>query len=182
MPRRISAVLGGEVFELTSDSGVFAARGLDPGTALLLRSSPPPPGGDCLDLGCGWGAISLDLARRNPAARVWAVDVNSRARDLTRANAAALGLANVVVAAPEEVPEALRFCAMWSNPPLRVGKPVLKELLSYWLGRLGEDGEAWMVISRHLGGDSLAAWLRSEGWAVTKTTSKRGYRVLRVSR
>ena len=73
---------------LTTDRGVFGHGVVDSGTKLLQIKAPaPPPQGDLLDLGCGTGAIALTMARRAPAAQVWAIDINARARDLCRANA-----------------------------------------------------------------------------------------------
>jgi 16S rRNA (guanine1207-N2)-methyltransferase len=167
---------------LTVDRGVFSAGGVDPGTVELLRASPaPPPNGDLLDLGCGYGAIACTLAHRVPAATVWAVDVNRRALELTARNAAALGLAGVRPARPEAVPASVRFAGIWSNPPVRVGKTALHELLRGWLPRLRPEGAAWLVVHRHLGADSLTVWLADEGWRVIRVGSKRGYRILRVA-
>ena len=164
---------------LATDTGVFSGSRVDPGTLALLRESEPPPhAGDVLDLGCGYGPIACALARRAPGSTVWAVDVNERARGLTAANAARLGLHNVRVAAPDEVPPAVRFAGLWSNPPVRVGKAALHELLSTWLARLEPGAAAWLVVNRHLGGDSLAAWLRTQGWDVARAASKAGYRIL----
>ena len=144
--------------------------------------APPLPAGaaNLVDLGCGYGPIALTLARRAPSARVWALDVNTRAVDLTRANAATAQVDNVtalvVPADPAEpvdgMPEDLIIDALWSNPPIRVGKPVLHALLSYWLGRLGQHGEACLVVHKHLGADSLTTWLNRSGWPTTRFGSR----------
>ena len=168
---------------LLADRGVFSGGRVDPGTVALLRESPPPPPtGDLLDLGCGYGPIACALGRRCPAATVWAVDVNNRALRLTATNAASLGIANVRVARPEDVPETVVFSGIWSNPPVRVGKGALNDLLGTWLGRLAEGASAWLVVNRHLGSDSLSAWLEGSGWDVRRQASKSGYRVLQVGR
>lgn len=182
-PALVDLHLPGLDLSLTADRGVFSARRVDQGTLVLLRESPAPPGaGQLLDLGCGYGPIACVLAARSPGSTVWAVDVNSRALQLTACNAERLGLQNLKVASPEEVPEAVRFAGIWSNPPVRVGKEALHDLLATWLPRLAEGSAAWLVANRHLGGDSLAAWLMSEGWTVRRAASKSGYRVLQVSR
>jgi 16S rRNA (guanine1207-N2)-methyltransferase len=169
--------------DLLADRGVFSGGRVDPGTLVLLKEAPPPPNaGDLLDLGCGYGPIACALARRSPAARVWAIDVNSRALELTAANAAANGLANVSVVLPRDVPASIVFSSIWSNPPVRVGKEALHDLLSTWLRRMGRDASAWLVVNRHLGSDSLAGWLEGGGWAVRRQASKSGYRVLQVQR
>jgi 16S rRNA (guanine1207-N2)-methyltransferase len=176
--------VAGRDYTLASASGVFSAARLDPGTAVLLRKGDLPTAataGDLLDLGCGYGPIACVLATEAPAATVWAVDVNSRARELTAANAATLGLA-VRVHAPDEVPDDVTFAGIWSNPPTHVGKAELHALLDRWLPRLAPDGTAWLVINRNLGGDSLHTWLTGRGWAVARTASQKGFRVLRVTR
>jgi 16S rRNA (guanine1207-N2)-methyltransferase len=168
---------------LRTDRGVFSVGRVDPGTKVLLDDAGPDTGdveGDLLDLGCGYGPIALTLAARAPGTRVWAVDVNSRALDLTRANAEAAGLANVVVARPEDVPPSVRLAAVWSNPPVRVGKAALHDMLGRWLGRLAEGGYARLVVHKNLGADSLQRWLAGEGWAVERVRSRLGYRVLEV--
>lgn len=184
--RTIRFRVGGRDFELTTSGGVFSAGRLDPGTAVLLRKAPLPAAaepGPLLDVGCGYGPIAAVLAWAAPQAEVWAVDVNPRARELTARNAAALGVGERVrVVAPEEVPGDLRFRQVWSNPPVRVGKPELHAILGRWLPTLTPDGVAWLLVSRHLGGDSLQQWLSHQGWAADRHASQQGYRVLRVTR
>ena len=169
---------------LRSSDGTFSPRRIDPGTAVLLDSLPDPrrwPDGPVLDLGCGYGPIAVAVSIRSPGRSVWGVEVNERAADDCRHNAAALSL-DIRVAAPGEVPEDQRFAAIVSNPPVRIGKAALRALLSGWLPRLVDDGEAWLVVQRHLGADSLAAWLDDTGWRTERIRSRRGYRVLRVRR
>ena len=166
---------------LSTDRGVFSHGRVDAGTKLLLLRVPaPPPGGDLLDLGCGAGPIALTLASRAPAATVWAVDVNERARALCAANAAANGLTNVRVVAPDEVPDDVRLATIWSNPPIRIGKAALHDLLLRWLARLAPGGAAHLVVHKHLGADSLQRWLTEQGHPTERTASTAGYRILRV--
>ena len=180
-PRALRLRLGELELELAADRGVFGFRGIDVGTMILLREAPPPPpSGELLDLGCGYGPIAVVLARRAPAAHVWAVDVNERAVELTRSNASAAGAPNVTASRPEEVPADLQFDAIYSNPPVRVGKGPLHALLLEWLPRLKPGGNAYLVVQRNLGSDSLAAWLATQGFAVRRLKSKKGYRILEV--
>jgi 16S rRNA G1207 methylase RsmC len=182
--RSILVTLAGRDVEVETAAGVFSADRLDLGTRVLLREVPAPPAaGDLLDLGCGWGPLALTLGMLAPAATVWAVDVNDRARELTGRNAARLGVTNVRTARPDDVPDDVRFRAVWSNPPIRVGKAELHGMLARWLPRLTDDGTAWLVVQRNLGADSLHAWLRENLDAdVVRTGSAKGYRVLRVGR
>jgi 16S rRNA (guanine1207-N2)-methyltransferase len=168
---------------LTTDRGVFAADAVDVGTGILLREAgAPAPSGTLVDVGCGYGPIALALAARAPGARVLAVDVNERARALCRENAARAGLGNVEVVAPDEVPADLVVDEIWSNPPIRIGKSALHQLLGGWLARLAPGGRALLVVQKHLGADSLAAWLRDQGWRVERVAARRAFRVLEVTR
>jgi len=184
-PTTVEFSVAGIDFTLAAASGVFSGQRLDPGTAVLLRKGELPTSattGTLLDLGCGYGPITAVLARVAPAARIVAIDVNSRARELTAANAAAIGAADrVQVFAPDDVPEDLAFAEIWSNPPIRIGKAELHAMLRRWLPRLAADGTAWLVVARHLGGDSLQEWLIGLGYAVERHASQKGFRVLRVT-
>lgn len=175
--------LADQDLELVTAGGIFSPDHVDVGTKVLLRKVPAPPArGHLLDIGCGWGPITLTLALRAPEAHVWAVDVNERARDLTRRNAELAGLKNITVCAPDEVPAHIEFDAIWSNPPVRIGKSELQQLLTRWLGRLTRDGGAWLVIQRHLGGDSMHRWLAAQGWSIERAGSAKGFRVLHVEK
>jgi 16S rRNA (guanine1207-N2)-methyltransferase len=181
-PRSVSLRLRDDAdLSLQTDRGVFGYRGVDLGTQVLLREAPAPPSsGDVLDLGAGYGPIALVLARRSPEARVWAVDVNERAVELATLNAETAGLQNVTACRPEEVPPGVRFAAIYSNPPVRIGKAPLHELLETWLARLEPAGLAFLVVQRNLGSESLAKWLAEAGYPVRRVKSKKGYRVLEV--
>jgi 16S rRNA (guanine1207-N2)-methyltransferase len=166
---------------LEADRGVFGSRAVDLGTTMLLKEAPPPPAkGDILDLGAGYGPIAIALARRAPQATVWAVEVNQRALELAKRNAELNFSPNVAVAEPDQVPPDLKFKAIYSNPPVRVGKAPLHDLLLKWLPRLEPDGVAYLVVQRNLGADSLAAWLIEQGYPTTRLKSKKGYRILEV--
>jgi len=180
----VAFTVAGRDFRLSAAGGVFSAQRLDPGTAVLLRKGElPDPAmeGSLLDLGCGYGAIACVLASVAPRADVYAVDVNTRAVELTRANATALDV-RVRASGPDDVPADQEFSQIWSNPPIRIGKGELHALLLHWLPRLAPAGEAWLVVARHLGADSLSDWLREQGYEVRRHASQQGFRVLRVTR
>ncbi|PJJ72506.1 methyltransferase family protein [Diaminobutyricimonas aerilata] len=185
-PRRIHVRLAGRDLAVTTASGVFSPDRVDTGTQVLLASVPaPPPGGHLLDLGCGWGPISLTLALDSPHATVWAVDVNERALDLVRRNAEELGITNVNAVTPADVPSDVSFMTVWSNPPIRVGKDELHSMLRTWLPRLQPGTDAWLVVARNLGSDSLHRWMQTEmadDVVVHRAATNKGYRVLRARR
>ena len=181
-PVDIDVSLPDLAFRLRTDRGVFSRGALDTGTRLLLAEAPTPPAtGTFLDLGCGAGPIAVALALRSPGAVVWAVDVNERARELTALNAVRAGADNVVVAEPHDVQSETRFDLIWSNPPIRIGKEALHELLVRWLSRLAPSGSALLVVQKHLGSDSLATWLEQQSWSVERLISRAGYRLLRIT-
>lgn len=184
--RPITVPLLGRQVQVQTSTGVFCPHRVDLGTSVLLREAPdPPPRGELLDLGCGWGPIALTMADLAPRARVWAVDVNRRAVRLAADNAAALGLTGVRAVLPDQVPAGIAFDCIWSNPPIRIGKSALHELLLAWLPRLAPDGQAYLVVQRNLGSDSLQTWLtRTLGpdYSVCRYASAKGFRVLRVER
>lgn len=184
--RTIRVMLAGRDLEVITAGGVFSPDRLDAGTAVLFANMPPvPPGGNFLDLGSGWGPISMTMALASPHATVWAVDVNERALDLVRRNADHLGLTNINAVLPEDVPDDISFRTIRSNPPIRVGKNVLHDMLERWIPRLDERSDAWLVVQRNLGADSLQRWLGATfhtGYSVFRTATGKGYRVIKVRR
>ena len=175
--RDVTVTTWGEQAVFTTSSGVFSQDGLDKATGVLLRESAPPSGGTVLDLGCGWGVIACSLART--ASTTWAVDVNERALELTGLNAARLGVA-VRTSLPDDVPDDVTFDQIWSNPPIRIGKQALHDLLLRWLPRLAPDGTARLVVGKNLGADSLQRWLGDQSWPTARVASEMGFRVLEV--
>lgn len=183
-PKQIELNVAGEVFQVTTASGTFSPLRLDVGTSVLLdHLELAPQDGNILDLGCGWGPISLNLAKNSPKAKIWAVDVNSRSLELTDLNAKTLGITNIQTETPDDVPADVRFSGIWSNPPIRVGKKELHALLLNWLPRLEKNGSAYLVVQKNLGSDSLQKWLTETltgGYDVSRLTSVKTYRIIRV--
>ncbi|WP_300767101.1 methyltransferase [uncultured Bifidobacterium sp.] len=184
--RTLNVSLRGRDTRVEVSNGVFSSHRLDLGTSVLLRNAPQLPSqGTMLDLGCGWGPLALAMAQESPQSQVWAVDVNERALDLTRTNATANGITTIRTALPDDVPTDLTFDIIWSNPPIRVGKDELHELLTRWLPRLTDTGKAYLVVQRNLGSDSLMRWLADvlgSGFDVSKHSSAKGFRIIEVSR
>lgn len=203
---KVSYRARGVDYVVTVPEGVFSAHRLDLGTQVLLAKAPytelsaPPAAAPpetardyaplLVDVGCGWGPIAFALANEHPGARVLGVDVNERALAAAQKNAARLGLENAVtIAAADQAlaqlqaPDAQPVDLIWSNPPIRVGKEALHELLTNWLALLRPGtGEAYWVVQKNLGADSLTAWLNQQGYPSEKVASQKGYRVIRSSR
>lgn len=186
IPREISVTLGGNKVTVITAGGIFSPEHIDQGTQVLLTHiASAKPSGIFLDIGCGWGPIALALAIQSPKATVYAVDVNDRCLELTRMNAKRLGLENIIVCKPEEVPADVLFDEIWSNPPIRVGKEALHEILTHWLNRLNKSSVARLVVQKNLGSDSLQKWLAAElpsDFETTRADSAKSFRVLKVLR
>jgi len=188
--RELRVRLAGREVIVATAPGIFCPDRVDIGTAVLLREAPtPPPAGNLLDIGSGWGPIALSLGLLSPEASIWAVDVNQRALALARDNARTLGVSDFHALTPDEVPADLRFDAIWSNPPIRVGKPALHDLLMTWLPRLTPGAAAYLVVQKNLGSDSLQRWLTTEldtrepgAFTVGRHATARGFRLLAVHR
>lgn len=183
--REIEVFLAGASRSVVTAGGVFSPEHLDRGTEILLRKLPSPGGsGPILDIGCGWGPIALSAALESPDREVWAIDINERSRELTRLNADRLGLSNVRVAAPEDVPAELLFEQIRSNPPIRVGKEALHGILQQWLPRLSPGGTAHLVVAKHLGADSLQRWIATEfpEIEVARVARDKGFHVIAARR
>lgn len=191
--REISVVLDGYPLQVETAPGVFSPGHVDLGTSVLLDTVGTPPAGKVLDLGCGWGPIALTAAIRMPSANVYAVDVNERALDLVSRNAtrvaARVDIAPISALLPDAVAPDLVFDALWSNPPIRIGKTELHDLLSRWVPRVKPGGEVWLVVQKNLGADSLAAWIARQTddagvpWGtIEKVRSSKGFRILRLTR
>jgi 16S rRNA G1207 methylase RsmC len=176
--------LEGRTFNLTAASGTFSSTRLDAGTRILLKeSSFFPSEGTILDIGCGWGPISIAIAALRPATNVIGLDVNARSLELAASNASQLGLKNFKAVRADAIAQDLLFDGIWSNPPIRVGKAVLHELMETWIPRLKPGASAMLVVQKQLGAESFQKWLGDsfKGFNVSRHSIDKGYRVIRVT-
>lgn len=181
--RELELTVDERTVPISSASGVFGGQRVDVGTSILIRYGPrPPESGAILDIGCGYGPITIATALRSPDAHVWAIDINRRALAMTRSNAERLELGNVTAVEPDEVPADVVFSAIYSNPPIKVGRGVMFSLMDRWLPRLAPDGHACLVVKRSMGADTLDLRLNEAGWRATRLRSKNGYRIIDVAR
>lgn len=185
-PKQIEIELAGQTLTVNTASGTFSPGRLDTGTEILISHIDlAPKDGAILDLGCGWGPITLALAMNSPQASIYGVDINPRSLALTKLNSESLNLTNVQTMTPDQIPDSLEFSGIWSNPPIRIGKKELHGLLLKWLPRLSIGGEAYLVVQKNLGSDSLQRWLAAtmpNNFEVSRFTSERTYRIIKVRR
>lgn len=188
--RHIDVTLAGQSFRVQTAGSIFSPDGIDRGTEILFDVVPaPPPQGRFLDIGSGWGPIALTMGLYAPQAQITAVEVNERAAELTASNAQQLGISNITVAHPDDVSDDARFDLIWANPPIRIGKKALHDILRRWLPTLNPGGHAWLVVAKKLGADSLMPWIDSMlqdeypgQFTIRRAATNKGFRILHIER
>lgn len=188
--RVVDVELAEQDVQVETSGSIFSPDGVDRGTRVLLEVvADPPAAGEFLDIGSGWGPIALTMGLLSPGADITAVEVNERAAMLTQTNAARLGIDNIRVQHPDDVSTGATFDLIWSNPPIRIGKTALHDILTRWLPTLKPGGQAWLVVAKKLGADSLLPWIQSMldakapgEFSVRRAATDKGFRVLLVER
>ena len=164
-----------------TDAGVFSKGELDVGSRLLLDALPPLEG-DVLDLGCGWGAIGVAIARANKAARVVMADVNHRALGLAQENCQRNGVtAEVIESDGMSAVLNRKFDAVVTNPPIRAGKQVIYGMFADAARSLNPGGALYLVIRKQQGAESCIKYLKTLYENVEKLDKSGGFWVLRAS-
>ena len=164
-----------------TDSGVFSKGELDVGTRLLLDALPALSG-DVLDLGCGWGAIGVAVARANREARVVMADVNHRALGLAKDNCARNGVtAEVIESDGMAAVMGRTFDAVITNPPIRAGKQVIYKMFADAAVSLKAGGALYLVIRKQQGAESCVKYLKTLFDEVEKLDKSAGFWVLKAS-
>jgi len=139
--------------ECETKADLFSPKGLDQGTALLLRELARQDYDTALDWGCGWGAIGLFLAAQKPKSRVWAVDANVGAAKIARANAEHNNLTNLTVLASDsfgELADEQTFDLIAANPPTHQGRNIVDTMIADSFDRLRDDGRLMIVVEARL--------------------------------
>ena len=171
----------GHGLNFMTDAGVFSKGELDAGSRLLLDALPDLSG-DVLDLGCGWGAIGVAIARANRDARVVMADVNHRALDLCRANCSRNGVtAEVIESDGMAAVMGRRFDAIVTNPPIRAGKQVIYRMFADAAVSLKAGGALYLVIRKQQGAESCVKYLKTLYHEVEKLDKSAGFWVLKAS-
>lgn len=164
-----------------TDAGVFSKGELDAGSRLLLEALPALSG-DVLDIGCGWGAIGVAIAKANKAARVTMVDVNHRALELCRANCARNGVSAQVLESDGMAAVMGRsFDAIVTNPPIRAGKQVIYRMFADASASLNAGGALYLVIRKQQGAESCVKYLKTLFETVEKVDKSAGFWVLKAT-
>ena len=171
----------GHGLNFMTDAGVFSKGELDVGSRLLLDALPALSG-DVLDIGCGWGAIGIAVAKANKNAHVTMVDVNRRALDLCRANCERNRVtAEVIESDGMAVVMGNKYDAIVTNPPIRAGKQVIYKMFADAALSLKENGALYLVIRKQQGAESCMKYLKTLFENVEKLDKSAGFWVLKAS-
>lgn len=178
-PRDVRAHLRGRTWVFLTDRGVFGHKGVDAGTRLLIETMDVRRTDDVLDLGCGYGPAGLLAATLAAQGRVVLVDINERAVALAAENARRHGLTNVEALQGDGFAPLAgrRFHVIVTNPPIRVGREVLRRLFRDAYQHLHDQGRFYFVVRTAQGAKTLAREVREIFGTVHEAAKGGGYRV-----
>lgn len=174
--------LNGINLNLTTDAGVFSKNRVDYGSGVLIEQmlDQDLPGGNILDVGCGYGPIGLFAAKKWPDRQVDMVDVNERAMDLARRNAAANGAGNVNIFASDRYQAVTgQYAMIVTNPPIRAGKAIWSSILTEAKDHLTDGGILLVVIQKKQGAPSAKKLMAASLGNCEILTRDKGYYILK---
>lgn len=174
----LRVTLLGESFSFMTDSGVFSKKMIDYGSQVLLNCLAFESGDSLLDVGCGYGPLGIALSKVQGVSATM-VDINNRALDLAKQNAAKNGVAPAIFQSNlyENVEGA--FNHIISNPPIRAGKAVVHEVLQGAYEHLVDGGDLTIVIQKKQGAPSAKAKMEDVFGNCEVVKKDKGYYILR---
>ena len=174
-----SYVYRGQALRFITDAGVFSRGEVDFGTDVLLRSLPEDMTGRVLDLGCGWGPVGVSVGKKYPGCSIVMSDVNQRALELAKNNAAANGVQAETLQSDGLDGVNGPFDYILTNPPIRAGKQVIYRLFAQSAEKLTEKGELYIVIRKQQGAESAIKYLKTIFEEVETVEKSGGFWVIR---
>lgn len=182
--RSFRVILRGDPWTFQTAGGVFARRGLDAGTRLLIETMRVGRADRVLDLGCGYGPIGLVAARLAPRGRVWLIDTNQRAAALAQANARENAIANVRMLVGDSAAgiQEGSMDLVVTNPPIRAGRRVVAAFIDDAWRVLRPGGRFYLVARTAQGAQTLNRLIASRFGEVRQASAARGYRVYEAIR
>ena len=182
-PKFWDFMLKNNVFRFKTDNGVFSKREVDFGSRLLIESfEMPQTEGFVLDVGCGYGPIGLSIAKQYHDRVVHMVDVNERAIQLSKENAALNKIENVKVYESDRLinVKEMNFAAILTNPPIRAGKQTVHDIFEQSYNHLVSNGELWVVIQKKQGAPSAIEKLKTLFSEVETIDKSKGYFIVKA--
>ena len=174
-----------EKFEFLTDNGVFSKTKVDFGTDVMLRTflneNKKLENIRILDIGCGYGVVSVVLKRFFEKAKILSTDVNERALELTRENIQKNNRTDDFEVRKSFVFDNIseNFDVILSNPPIRAGKQVIFEIYEKSFFRLNKNGKFYCVIQTKHGAKSTKKKLEELFGNCTTLVIEAGYRIFR---
>ncbi|MBJ6361022.1 class I SAM-dependent methyltransferase [Paenibacillus sp. GCM10012307] len=180
--RMHEAVLRGQKYRFATDAGVFSKAGVDYGSQVLIESITLNASAAVLDVGCGYGPIGIAAASLVPQGSVTMIDINERAVELAKENAALNGVRNATVIHSDlfEAVKDRKFDVILTNPPIRAGKSTVHQIFEEGWSLLNPGGEMWVVIQKKQGAPSALAKLETLFERIEEVTKDKGYRIYRA--
>ena len=174
-----TVIIKEKTYKFLTDNGVFSKNGLDFGTRTLLETLDLENiKGEVLDFGCGYGPIGIYI-KDNTNSNVDMIDVNKRSIHLAKENAK-LNNVNVNIFESDIYSNIeKKYDFIITNPPIRVGKKILYEILFGAKKHLKNDGQLWLVISKDQGAKSLLKDLEKE-YIVSVQNKNKGFYIIKA--
>lgn len=175
--KEINIIVKNTKLTLLTDNGIFSKHGLDFGTRTLLESlNLSELKGDILDFGCGYGPIGIYL-KKTTNANIDMLDINKRALNLARKNAKKNEVNVNIIESDLYQNVTKKYDYIITNPPVRVGKQILYQILFEAAKYLKENGKLIFVINKNQGAKSVARDL-SEKYEVEIITKNKGFYII----
>lgn len=173
-----TTTLRGRMFTFVAASGLFSKHHVDNATKLLIEKCDLENSKKILDLGCGWGPVSVVLASIFKDKEFVATDINIRAVSYTRKNTRKYGLdyrvfkSNIFSAMEDE-----KFDTVLTNPPYAAGRETCFKFITQSFDHL-EDGGSLQLVARHQKGGKMLEKKMNETFGNVQAIAKgSGFRI-----
>ena len=157
--RSFRTVFAGRTLAFDTDAGVFSKQHVDPGSELLCKALPEDIAGRVLDMGCGWGAMTIMTLARFPKCEVTMADVNERALALAVSNVKKNFMTAEAVLSDGFEKITGEYDVVITNPPIRAGKAVIYKMFEDAKAHLAPGGRLYLVIRKQQGSPSALKFL-----------------------
>ena len=177
---KVIAEINGIPFYFYTDNGVFSKGELDFGTELLLKNFKydDPSNKTLLDIGCGCGPIGIYASHLGFAVDM--SDVNKRAIHLSKMSLKEQGLNANVFESDAYKKITNKYDYIVSNPPIRVGKEKLYEIVMNAKDHLKDDGTLWIVVRKQQGAESMVRDMKNVYKTVEVIIKKKGFFIIKA--
>jgi len=179
----INSTIANENLKFYTDNGVFSKESVDFGTKTMLESfSTEKENAKVADIGCGYGVISIFLAKKYPTFKFTMVDVNNRVLELSKKNIELNNINNEVEVLESSSFDNVEgnFDIVLTNPPIRAGKKIVHKIMIDSYEHLNASGELWVVIQKKQGMASCKKLLEETFSMVEVVTKNKGYYILKA--